>query len=226
VQATRAVRVWNAVSIPNMQILLQAADEAQCEAPGARTDNVSIMYGPGFKDEKEDPLLHYVHYVYWVHKATLEGRYVGLDDDNKVVYSTDMNHKKHDFTRHACVKPNCGVEMAKLVRLVMPNNMLTLTKMWNQILVTDVAGIDAPASGICNLCSTVREDRLSTCAICLLTWHNACGSALCAARNTNIVYAFPAGFPKPRTLYSAFWKKRKPHAVCALCEHVLSHADK
>ena len=64
---------WASLAQAHCGIILESARRTAVERPGD-TKNLSLVYGPGFLSEKQDPTRRYLHLVHWLAPTMRQGR--------------------------------------------------------------------------------------------------------------------------------------------------------
>ena len=115
-------------------------------------------------------------FVHWTDTHTRRGRFVRLDEENRVIYSIPAMVRETDLSQARVIHANAGVRMQKVTKRFrprVPDDILRLQRVWNSGVQPE--GEDG---GLCILCT--QADRAaevtSRCALCCLSWHPECAA--------------------------------------------------
>ena len=156
---------------------------------GTPNDNTSLLM---YKDHEA----YVISFIHWVKYQTSSGMLVGrvvTPEDGKLRFSvaadvpatTFKNKRALNGVDFQIVLSDAGVPMRQVKRAerpVIPAATLRLKDMCEIALnhkgAPPQAGLDAPmplAAGVqCYVCCSFKDAPLTTCAVCLMTYHTAC----------------------------------------------------
>lgn len=204
-QLMAALPAWKTAALDGIRILSARARALRTPLlPGA----------PGLPNPKHlslvEDLAGTARFVHWVDWSKKLGKYVRLDDLNRVIYNMD---RAVPLEYVIIVHTDLGVAMYKekgSARASMPEWALRMHHIWNAALEF---GAPTPYAE-CALCCGSSETRLMmTCPLCLNTSHRECCAALIAHGPSLCELGVPDSFPFPNRL--------KSRDLCRLCKRAV-----
>ena len=154
-----ALAVWQA----RVEVSIAAVADWRDHLGAALCDNLALV------EYAEAGSIH-TSFVHWIDVGSRRGRFVRLDDENRIIYSIPAFVPVRDFSQDRVIHPNAGVRMAevpKRFRPRLPDELLRLQQVWTLALG------GGAETGQCVLCTRPADD-IPRCAFCCLLWHPEC----------------------------------------------------
>ena len=105
----------------------------------------------------------------------LEGRCIGLDDEQRVIYPSHFTVMKRSFASSVFILSDVGARVRKQDRELVKDSVLRIRSMFETAI--DSLGVSSSSfESTCVACSQpeVEGHTLRRCANCLLHWHDTC----------------------------------------------------